>query len=42
MVQNDLGKPLPGVTLKLNGDEGELLVKTSSLFLGFVSKPSFL
>ena len=36
--QNDLGTPLPGVTLKLSeGEEGEVLVKTPSLFLGYAS-----
>jgi malonyl-CoA/methylmalonyl-CoA synthetase len=33
--QDDLGTPLPNVRMKLSeGEEGEVLVKTPSLFLG--------
>ncbi|MCJ1363331.1 hypothetical protein MMC16_002438 [Acarospora aff. strigata] len=39
-VENDLGTPLPNVTLKLSeGEEGEVLVKTPSLFLGYLNSP---
>ncbi|KAE8151323.1 acetyl-CoA synthetase-like protein [Aspergillus avenaceus] len=35
-----LGKPLPGVTVKLsNGDHGELLIKTPSMLLGYLNSP---
>ncbi|KAG4433953.1 hypothetical protein IFR05_010566 [Cadophora sp. M221] len=41
-VENDLGTPLPNVILKLdNGDEGEVLVKTPSLFLGYAKYPIY-
>ncbi|KAJ5140642.1 NRPS-like protein biosynthetic cluster [Penicillium atrosanguineum] len=36
-MQDDLGTPLPNVVMKLSeGEEGEVLVKTASLFLGCV------
>ncbi|RKL38122.1 hypothetical protein BFJ72_g7584 [Fusarium proliferatum] len=35
-TENDLGTPQPGVEVKVDGFEGELLVKTPSLFLGYV------
>ncbi|KAF4449895.1 hypothetical protein F53441_6900 [Fusarium austroafricanum] len=38
-TENDLGTPLPGVEVKLEGFEGELLVKTPSLFLGYLNRP---
>ena len=35
VVKADLGTPFPNLTLKLSeGDQGEVLVKTPSLFLG--------
>ncbi|KAF4989212.1 hypothetical protein FGRMN_9269 [Fusarium graminum] len=39
ITENDLGTPLPGVVVKLEGDEGELLVKTPSQFLGYLNCP---
>ncbi|KAM0345634.1 hypothetical protein ACHAPU_006288 [Fusarium lateritium] len=39
ITDNDLGIPLPGVMVKLEGDEGELLVKTPSQFLGYLNCP---
>ncbi|KAK2612065.1 hypothetical protein QQS21_001914 [Conoideocrella luteorostrata] len=39
-VEGDLGKPFPNVTMKLSeGEEGEVLVKTPSLFLGYLNSP---
>ncbi|KAL4929909.1 uncharacterized protein BDV17DRAFT_290263 [Aspergillus undulatus] len=39
-VEDDLGTPLPNVTMKLSeGEEGEVLVKTPSLFLGYLNAP---
>ncbi|KAF7617987.1 hypothetical protein AFLA_006894 [Aspergillus flavus NRRL3357] len=36
----DLGTPFPHVTMKLSeGDQGELLVKTPSMFLGYLNSP---
>ncbi|KAM0405808.1 hypothetical protein ACHAQC_000897 [Fusarium culmorum] len=37
-TENDLGTPLPGVEVKLEGSTGELLVKTPSLFLGYLNR----
>ncbi|KAM0240808.1 hypothetical protein ACHAP5_007843 [Fusarium lateritium] len=37
--ENDLGTPLPGVEVKLEEFEGELRVKTPSLFLGYLNRP---
>ncbi|GFG18587.1 malonate--CoA ligase [Aspergillus udagawae] len=38
--QDDLGTPLPNVRMKLSeGEEGEVLVKTPSLFLGYLNSP---
>ncbi|KID75021.1 AMP-dependent synthetase/ligase, partial [Metarhizium brunneum ARSEF 3297] len=38
MVEGDLGVPFPNVTIKLSeGDEGELLVKTPAMFLGYLN-----
>ncbi|CAG8903462.1 unnamed protein product [Penicillium egyptiacum] len=40
MEEADLGTPLPSVTMKLSGgDQGELLVKTPSMFLGYLNSP---
>lgn len=37
VTQADLGTPLPNVIMKLSeGEEGEVLVKTPSLFLGYI------
>ncbi|KAJ5219193.1 NRPS-like protein biosynthetic cluster [Penicillium cinerascens] len=39
-VEDDLGAPLPNVTMKLSeGDAGEVLVKAPSLFLGYLNSP---
>ncbi|SCO50406.1 related to AMP-dependent synthetase and ligase [Fusarium fujikuroi] len=38
-TENDLGTPQPGVEVKVDGFEGELLVKTPSLFLGYLNRP---
>ncbi|KHN97578.1 AMP-dependent synthetase/ligase [Metarhizium album ARSEF 1941] len=38
--QGDLGTPFPNVTMKLSqGEEGEVLVKSPSLFLGYLNSP---
>ncbi|RYO82542.1 hypothetical protein DL766_000305 [Monosporascus sp. MC13-8B] len=40
-VEDDLGTPLPNVIMKLSeGDKGEVLVKTPSLFLGYLNSPN--
>ncbi|KAJ5174133.1 NRPS-like protein biosynthetic cluster [Penicillium canariense] len=39
-LEDDLGTPLPNVIMKLSeGDEGEVLVKTPSLFIGYLNSP---
>ncbi|KAK2839208.1 hypothetical protein FQN49_006371 [Arthroderma sp. PD_2] len=39
-TQDDLGKPLPGVIMKLSGgEEGEVLVKSTTQFLGYLNRP---
>ncbi|KAJ5532737.1 NRPS-like protein biosynthetic cluster [Penicillium frequentans] len=39
-AEADLGTPLPNVVMKLSeGEEGEVLVKTPSLFLGYLNLP---
>src|SRR5262249_9148183 len=35
-----IGKPLPGVELRISPDDGELLVKSPSLFSGYLDDPA--